>query len=596
MADVIRKLLGLLSQRERRHAYFLFAMILVMAFLDVIGIASIMPFMAVLANPETVQSNELLYSAYSTFGFRSSEDFMFFLGLVVFGVLVISVCFKALTSWMIIQFIRMREYSISRRLVAGYLRQPYEWFLGRHSADLGKSVLSEVEMVVNGGVMPLMQLLAHGTVVVAILLLLVAIDPLLSVVVGVGMGGTYGVIYLGLRRMLDRVGKERVDVNEKRFKAISEAFGGIKEVKLGALEHNTLSRFDVPARRFARVRAIAQVASIIPRYLLEIITFGGMLVLLLYLMRSAEGLQGALPVIAVYALAGYRLMPALQVSYNNATMLRFSGPALDRLYQDIDELAAASQSESAKERSIVAKKLISLDRVTYCYPGANRPALEKLSLDVAAQTTIGLVGSTGSGKTTTVDIILGLLDPQQGALCVDGVAINSENRRAWQRTLGYVPQQIFLADETVAANIAFGVPKDRIDPQAVKRAARIANLHDFVVDEMPHGYDTLVGERGIRLSGGQRQRIGIARALYHEPTVLILDEATSALDNLTEQAVMDAVHNLAGEITIVLIAHRLTTVRECDRIYLLEHGVLAGEGTYDDLKNENAQFRSMAGV
>jgi ABC-type multidrug transport system fused ATPase/permease subunit len=222
--------------------------------------------------------------------------------------------------------------------------------------------------------------------------------------------------------------------------------------------------------------------------------------------------------------------------------------------------------------------------------------VQGLALEIPAFTTVGLVGATGSGKTTTVDIILGLLEPQAGQLRVDGAPITAENRRAWQRSLGYVPQQIFLADDTVAANIAFGIPKNQIDREAVERAARIANLHDFVTLEMPQGYSTVVGERGIRLSGGQRQRIGIARALYHRPQVLILDEATSALDNLTEQAVMEAVHALGHEITIILIAHRLSTVRDCDHIYLLEKGQLTAQGTYDELVAGNKRFRRMAHV
>ncbi|EWG99105.1 hypothetical protein Q427_26930 [Halomonas sp. BC04] len=236
---------------------------------------------------------------------------------------------------------------------------------------------------------------------------------------------------------------------------------------------------------------------------------------------------------------------------------------------------------------------IRLEDITYRYPQAERPALDQLSLEIPARTTVGLVGSTGSGKTTTVDIILGLLTSQHGQLVVDGTPITADNVRAWQRAIGYVPQHIYLADDTVAANIAFGLPADKIDMQAVERAARIANLHDFVVNDMDHGYDTQVGERGVRLSGGQRQRIGIARALYRDPEVLVLDEATSALDNITEQAVMEAVHNLGHRKTIILIAHRLSTVEACDRIFLLKHGRLDGTGRYDELLADNANFQSM---
>jgi ABC-type multidrug transport system fused ATPase/permease subunit len=281
--------------------------------------------------------------------------------------------------------------------------------------------------------------------------------------------------------------------------------------------------------------------------------------------------------------------------YTHLTQLRFAGPALDSLHRDLVSLAPQPVQAPAAAPLPLARA-ITLEGITYAYPKAPRAAVQGLALEIPAFTTVGLVGATGSGKTTTVDIILGLLEPQAGQLRVDGAPITAENRRAWQRSLGYVPQQIFLADDTVAANIAFGIPKNQIDREAVERAARIANLHDFVTLEMPQGYSTVVGERGIRLSGGQRQRIGIARALYHRPQVLILDEATSALDNLTEQAVMEAVHALGHEITIILIAHRLSTVRDCDHIYLLEKGQLTAQGTYDELVAGNKRFRRMAHV
>jgi ABC-type multidrug transport system fused ATPase/permease subunit len=232
--------------------------------------------------------------------------------------------------------------------------------------------------------------------------------------------------------------------------------------------------------------------------------------------------------------------------------------------------------------------------VTYAYPNATRPALDDISLRIAARTTIGFVGATGAGKTTLVDVVLGLLEPQSGHVLVDGTSIHPDNIRAWQRSIGYVPQQIFLADDTVAGNIAFGVPREKIDMQAVERAAKCAELHAFVLEGLPQGYQTEVGERGIRLSGGQRQRIGIARALYHDPAVLIFDEATSALDNLTERAVMDAIHNLTHVKTILVIAHRLSTVRPCEQIFFLDRGRLRAVGTYDQLLAGDPIFQGLA--
>jgi ABC-type multidrug transport system fused ATPase/permease subunit len=373
---------------------------------------------------------------------------------------------------------------------------------------------------------------------------------------------------------------------------VSEAFGAAKEVKVGGLEYAYIQRFAGPAQTYARHLANVSVISQLPRFALEAIAFGGMLLVMLYLMAKSGSFASALPIIALYVFAGYRLMPALQQIYAALTQLRFAGPALDALHQDLMSLQPAGPN--TQEPAMPLTQAITLNKIIYRYPNAVTPALKGISLTIPAKSTVGLVGATGSGKTTTVDLILGLLDAQEGMLAIDGQPIIEQNKRAWQRAIGYVPQQIYLADDTVAANIAFGIEPEHIDQVAVERAAKIANLHEFVTNDMPQGYATTVGERGMRLSGGQRQRIGIARALYHNPQVLILDEATSALDNLTEQAVMEAVHNLGHEITIILIAHRLGTVKECDQIFLLEKGELKGQGLFEELRQANESFKNMA--
>ena len=588
----IKKLLDLLTPPERNRAYLLLGMMLVMAMLDMAGVASIMPFMAVLANPDLIETNAFFNAAYNQLGFTDPQQFLFGLGILVFVLLVVSLAFKALTTYAQLRFILMREYSIGKRLVEGYLHQTYSWFLGRHSADLGKTILSEVNQVIGSAVTPTMNLIAQGAVATALLTLLILIDPTLALNVGLTLAATYTLIFKGTQRLLTRLGTERVTANQARFTVVSEAFGACKEVKVGGLEQAYIQRFSVPARTYARHQATASVISQLPRFALEAIAFGGMLLVVLYLMAQSGSFASALPIIALYAFAGYRLMPALQQIYGAVTQLRFARPALDALHSDLMSLKPGHPNSS--QPAIVLKQAITLDQIQYRYPNAPGPALKNLSFNIPAKSIVGLVGATGSGKTTTVDLILGLLDAQEGTLAVDGQVITDHNKRAWQRAIGYVPQQIYLADDTVAANIAFGLEAKDIDQSAVERAARIANLDHFVANELPERYQTTVGERGVRLSGGQRQRIGIARALYHNPQVLILDEATSALDNLTEQAVMEAVHNLGHEITIILIAHRLSTVKACDTIFLLEKGELEAQGTFDELTHANERFREMA--
>ena len=287
--------------------------------------------------------------------------------------------------------------------------------------------------------------------------------------------------------------------------------------------------------------ASSQVISQLPRYILEIIAFGGIMVLLLYLIIQTGSFSKALPTISLYAFAGYRLMPALQEIYAAFTQLTFVGPSLDSLVEDIKNLK--SNNLKLDVNRMIPYKTIKLKNVHYDYPNSSRTALKNINIDINVKTTVGIIGSTGSGKTTTIDIILGLLEPKFGQLEVDGKIISSQNLRSWQNSIGYVPQHVYLADDTIAKNIAFGLESHEINLEAIQKASRIANLHEFVTNELTEQYQTSIGERGVRLSGGQRQRIGIARALYHEPKILILDEATSSLDNQTEKVVMDAVNN-----------------------------------------------------
>jgi len=588
----LKKLLNLLNTQERKHALLVFSMILAMALLDMIGVASIMPFMAILANPELVETNTYLNFTYVHFGFTDRQQFLFALGVLVFIILVVSLAFKALTTYAQLRFNLMSEYTIGRRLMESYLHQPYSWFLSRHSADLGKTVLSEVHAVISYGISPMMTLISQGTVAIALLTLLILVDPKLSCIVGLTIISSYVLIFSSTRGLLNRIGTERVKANQERYTVISEAFGGSKEVKIGGLEQVFIRRFSDPAQTYARHEATAQVISQMPRYALEAIAFGGMLLVALYLINKSGSFASSIPIIALYAFAGYRLMPAFQQVYAAVTQLRFAGPAIDALHKDIVSLEAVKMEKF--KNSILLNQAITLNHIQYSYPNAQHPALKNLSLTIPAKSTVGFVGATGSGKTTTVDLILGLLEAQEGTLKVDGHVIDENNCRAWQRVIGYVPQQIYLADDTVAANIAFGMDVKEIEYASVERAAKIANLHDFVVNELPQKYETMVGERGVRLSGGQRQRIGIARALYHSPKVLILDEATSGLDNLTEKAVMDAVYNLGHEITIILIAHRLSTVKDCDIIFFLDRGELKAQGTFGELTKSNERFRDMS--
>jgi len=590
--STIKKLLELLSPLERKRLVKVLGMVIIMALLEMLGVVSILPFMAVLANPDLIYTNTLLSIVFTTFNFQSTQSFLFTLGLLVFIFLVISLSFKAVTIYIQLRFTMMLEHSIGKRLVEGYLHQPYSWFLNRNSADLNKVILSEVSNVVNSGMLPLMNLIAYGGVVSALLILLIFINPVTTFVVFIILGVAYGLIFKYVRRSLARIGKEHVEANQERFIAVTEAFGAFREIKVGGLEHIFISRFSEPTKTFASHQATAQVISQLPRFVLEVLAFGGILLIILHLMSQGGNFINILPIVALYVFAGYRLMPALQQIYGASTQLRFVGPALNNLQKDMNSLYRTNKSSESSV--LIPKQSIKMTNLNFSYPNMETLALKNINLFIKVPSVIGIVGATGSGKTTIVDLMLGLLEPQSGTLSVDGEQITANNCRAWQRVIGYVPQQIYLTDDSVAANIAFGVNPKQVSQEAVERAAKIANLHDFIVNDLPLGYATKVGERGVRLSGGQRQRIGIARALYHNPRVLILDEATSALDNYTERAFMKSVYNLREELTIIMIAHRLSTIENCDHIFLLENGFVKDEGTFQHLVMNNNFFKQLS--
>lgn len=595
--ETFSKLLAIFDHREKVRFFILCGVMLTMGAVEAVGVASILPFLAVVANPEVIETQPIIRWVYDLSGVSSTQNFLLLLGAGVFFVFISSLAMKALTAYGMSRFGNMRGFSFSTRLMRGYLEKPYIWHLSRNSADLAKTILNETQQVVSGSLLPALDLLRNATVAVFLTGLLLAIDPTVAVIAGTVLGGSYILIYRAVRGYLARSGEDRVAAVRERFRLAQESFGGFKEIKTLGLEDSYARRFLNPARRMANHLAMNQVIAEMPRHLLEAVAFGGMLILVLVkLIAHDGGLATLLPQLGLYAFAGLRLFPAMQGIYGAFTRLKFGHSALVSLHEELTTLERdLTAVEGVAKKPVRLGSRLELVDVHFAYPGGEKPALDGLSLTIAANTSVGFVGGTGAGKTTAVDVIMGLLEPQSGALKIDGVVIGPNNVRAWRRSVGYVPQQIFLTDDDVAANVAFGVPSGEIDMAAVERASRIAELHRFVIEELPQGYATVVGERGVRLSGGQRQRIGIARALYHDPDVLVLDEATSALDNITEQAVMEAVRNIGRAKTIIMIAHRLSTVRDCDEIFLLERSRVSAHGSYDELVEHNAMFRRMAG-
>lgn len=590
-----KKIIDLLTPQESGRFILILIIVLISGLLDVFGVASIMPFIAVLSKPELVETNTILASAYKfsqNFGVNTTSQFLFLLALFSFLTLVFSMVFKALTMYAQLRFAVMREYSLGKRLLEGYVRQPYVWFLNRNSAELGKNILSEVSRYTNYCLLPMVNIISHSILAIALISLIVFINPTVAFVSFTVLSGSYFIIYKSAGVILEKIGKKSFRSNEDRFGALQELFGSIKELKVRGLEQTYIDKYSTSAQIYAKALASSQLISQLPRFFIEAIAFGGIIILVLVLLKNNNELTLALPTIVLYVFAGYRLMPALQAIYRSYADLRFSNTGLNALHKDIMSLKS-KKTENNNSGLISLKQNIELKNIYFTYPNAIQPALNNISMTIPSKSIVGLVGSTGSGKTTLADTILGLLESQQGTLTIDDNCIDNNNRKLWQKNIGYVPQNIYLSDDTVLANIAFGVEPGNINDAEVYRSAKIANIHDFVINELSDGYNTIVGERGARLSGGQRQRIGIARAMYHNPQLFIFDEATSALDSITENTVMEAIKKLGKKITIIIIAHRLSTVRDCEKIFLLEKGKLIDEGTFETLVKTNKNFSSM---
>ena len=598
---MVYKLRRILNRREKFQVVALLVAIVAMAFSQALGVASVLPFISLVMEPNHVYENRLLHWAYEYFNFSSINRFIFFIGVVMLAIIVFSNAISAFSTWIKLRFVWMNNHRLSKRLLEKYLSMPYAFFLNQNSADLSKNVLSEVNQLTNSYLMPLLNIISRSLISIFILIMLFIIDIVISVAAIVLIGGSYAVIYWRINSKLKQRGASRMQANEMRFKAVNEAFGGIKEIKVMNREPYFLKSYARFSFLHASLMSWNAVIGQLPRYAFETVAFGGIILFVLIMLLTRENVSQVIPLAGVFAFSGYRLMPAIQDIFTSLTQMRFNQAVLDRIYQDIMAGDDCADKELLLGRGpgVVALPFtneIRLEKVSFYYPSNRAEVLKEVDLRIAYNSTIAFVGPTGAGKTTLVDIILGLLLPQQGKMLVDGIRVDEHNILNWQRNIGYVPQFIYLSDDSVARNIAFGMPDNEIEPNKLKRAAKIADIYELIAQELPHGFDTLVGERGIRLSGGQRQRIGIARALYHDPEVLVFDEATSALDGATEDAVLQAMDNAARLKTLIVIAHRLTTVKHCDQIYMLDKGRIVDSGTYSELLERNQQFRSMAKV
>ncbi len=592
--SIYKRVIKLVKFSRTSGIKFLFIGILIKSILEVIGIASITPFVSVMVNPEIVNTNYYLNSVYQYFDFDSVVVFLNYLGGLTLVLLLLTNIISAFVEWMIIRYSRVMEYRLSTQLMAQYLSNKYVFFLENNSSKLGKNIISEVQRCIDGAILPLMMACSKLVTAIFIIALLVFVEPVAALGMSILFGGGYFLIFVFVRKRLFELGALSSTALLKRFKTINEAFLGVKDIKLRGIEQSFISRYNRSAKKLAHYNIYQHVVSIMPRYVLESLAFGGVVLVMMYLVNQGNNSQSIIPVVALYAVAGYKLMPALQNIYSSIVTVRFNIPALVLLTDDLKNDFSYIKSQSHDLSVLKFSKSFDIKSAYFRYSNSDKYAIKNLNLSIKTNSTIGIVGSTGSGKTTLVDIILGLLENNLGEITVDNIPLDSSNIHLWQKKIGYMPQNVYLIDDTILANIAFGLSKNEIEQDKAYSAAKIANLHDFIMS-LTNGYETRIGEQGVKLSGGERQRLGIARAIYNDPEILVLDEGTSALDSVTESEVMHAIKSLSHKKTIILIAHRLTTVKNCDNIYLLSDGEIEESGTYDELLSKSEKFKRMTG-
>lgn len=568
MLESLKQLWKILTPLDKRKVIYVLILVMGMAFIESAGVISIMPFLAVLSNPSVIEANSVINKFYVFSNANSSEQLIVYLGIISFIIVVFSTVFKIITQYAVNRFSNLQRHYFSARLLKIYLNQKYEFYIQRNSSVLIKNVLSEVDQLIGTMILPTLTMMSYGVVLLAMTGILLMYDPVMAIGTASILAFFYISIYMFVKNKLSRIGAEFTQANKERYQSCQEALAGIKDVIINNAKDGYIEQFEKSSRVFARHIATRETLGQVPLNIIETIGYGSLIGVAVLLVVSGKDVSHVLPVLGLYGFAAYRMLPAAQNIYRAISQLKFSEQVLKVLIPEFELEKRNSETQlSAHVTTLNFEKSIRLENISFAYPNRlDKQILKDFSLEIKKNESLGIMGKSGSGKSTLMDLMLGLLNPQSGKIYVDDTELNDTNVDEWRNLVGYVPQFIYLADKSVAENIAFGTPKDRIDLEQVKKVAQLAQIDEFVMQNLKNGYEELIGERGVMLSGGQRQRIGIARALYKNPQVLFMDEATSALDIDTEKAVNESIRGLNGKMSIIIIAHRKSAIQACDTI------------------------------
>jgi len=581
MIKITKQLFSLLTPNQRKRFYLLQFLVILMAFMEIIGVASIIPFMALVGDMTQLQQETFYAQVYQASGIESESEFVVILGIGVVVTLFVSGTISLFTTWRLCMFGTQLGTELSTRLYTHYIKQNWLFHASVNSAKLTKKIVNETNRVSGGIILPLMQMNARVVFTLFMVISIFIYDPRVAIVGLSVFAIVYLILFKIVKRSLERNGKAISQIFSKRYRLNNEGFGGIKDLLLLGRGDNFIESFNQTSKSLAHSQGTINALAQVPRYFIELVAFGSMMTITLYLISSYDGNLGMiLPTLSLYTLAAFKLLPAIQNIYANVAAIKGNIAAFESIHDDlIWSSKPKALIQESKQSFLRVKHQISLNNITFTYPDKTKSTLQKINMSILANSVIGIVGPSGSGKSTLINILLGLIEPQQGEMKIDNTILNYKNRRSWQNTIGFVAQDIFLSDRSIAENVAFGISKNEINLDKVKKALELSHLTELL-QSLEKGIYTPVGERGVKLSGGQSQRIGIARALYHEAEILVFDEATSSLDGISERRVMDAIHEFGGQKTIIMIAHRIKTVQNCNKIFYIDKGRVVDQGTY----------------
>lgn len=567
---MLNKLNYIFTKKDKWNCFILLIVVIIGSFLELAGISIFSPFVELIMNPESIQENAVLSKIYELSGVTSVEHFLALIAVGIIVIYVVKNVYVIIEKNQIYIFSYKLQRKISTGLLNAYMNKPYSFHLNKNISVLQRSIQEDTEQFTQC-IIHLMEMIAEVFVCVAIAIYLFDVSKSIMVIIAVLLGICMLGFYKISKKYSVKWGRQGQEYRAYTFQWMNQSLGGIKELKVLNREESFVEEYDSFYAKYVRVLRLSRLMGVVPKYIIEMVSMTGLLLaVIIKIFWGQKDLIEFVPQLAVFAVAAFRLLPSVGRINEHLSTVLYAKPSVELIYNDLKEIEKPEVKSDTVDESWHFKDKLEAKKVTYAYPGSSENVIEDADFVIKRGTTVAFVGASGAGKTTMVDIILGLFIPQKGKILADGMNI-FKNLRTWQKEIGYIPQSIYLSDDTIERNVAFGVRKEDIDEEAVLRAVKQAQLFEFI-DTLPDGLQTYVGDRGVRLSGGQRQRIGIARALYHNPQILVLDEATSALDNDTEKAVMDAIDRLKGEKTIIVIAHRLSTVKDADAFFEVKDG------------------------